>query len=172
MEQAPEGLARLGLAPVLDRQTKIVILGSFPSEASLTLGAYYGNPRNQFWRLLSGVLNEDLVSLSYPGRVARLLAKRIGLWDALLCCDRRGSLDATIRNAHANHLSRLTEDCDGLALIVLNGAAAARHAKGRLPNGVRSCQVPSSSPAHALLSLSEKMVLWRQAFGLVADDVL
>ena len=83
-----------GFAPVIDRRITRLILGSFPSEASLAAGEYYAHPRNQFWRLLGDLFGESLAGQPYERRLARLLAHRVGLWDVLDACDRQGSLDA------------------------------------------------------------------------------
>ena len=84
-----------GLAPVIDGGIRMLILGSFPGAASLAAQQYYAHPRNQLWRLASALTGEDLAGLPYEQRLARLLAHRIGLWDVLQACERRGSLDFT-----------------------------------------------------------------------------
>ncbi|MCK2125050.1 DNA-deoxyinosine glycosylase, partial [Pseudomonas sp. PNPG3] len=75
----------------------ILVLGSFPGAASLAAGQYYAHPRNQFWRLISAVVGEDLATLPYAERLPRLLAHGVGLWDVLGECEREGSLDSNIR---------------------------------------------------------------------------
>jgi hypothetical protein len=88
-----------GFPPIIDGRTETLILGSFPSEASLAAGQYYAHPRNQFWRLLGALLGEPLAELDYGERAARVLAHRFGIWDVLDACRRPGSLDADIRDA-------------------------------------------------------------------------
>ena len=100
-----------GLAPVLAPDTRVLVLGSFPGAASLAAGKYYAHPRNQFWRLISAVIGEDLASLPYEERLPRLLARRFGLWDVLAGCERKGSLDSAIRNPAANDFERLRTLC-------------------------------------------------------------
>src|SRR5688500_1804559 len=96
------GALLTGLPPILNHETRVLSLGSFPGEASLAVKQYYAHPRNQFWPLLSAVLGEKLVELPYIERPARLQAHGIGLWDAIAACKREGSLDASIRNASPN----------------------------------------------------------------------
>src|SRR4051812_25626492 len=93
--------------PVIDRNTHALILGSFPGAASLAAQQYYAHPRNQFWRLLSAVLGEDLVSLPYERRLKRVLAYHVGLWDVIAACEREGSLDSAIRHPRSNDFAVL-----------------------------------------------------------------
>jgi hypoxanthine-DNA glycosylase len=86
-----------GLAPVIAPDTRILILGSFPGAASLAAQQYYAHPRNQFWKLVGELVNEDLYNLPYDERLPRLLAHRFGLWDVLAACEREGSLDSANR---------------------------------------------------------------------------
>src|SRR4051812_16618925 len=110
-----------GFPPVLDQHTRILILGSFPGEASLAAQQYYAHPRNQFWRLLSAILNDGLVNLPYDERLQRLLSHHIGLWDVLAACEREGSLDTAIRRAQANDFAMLKRQCPALVRICFNG---------------------------------------------------
>ncbi len=166
--QAP----RAGLLPVADERTELLILGSFPSVASLALGQYYGNPRNQFWRLVESCLHVPMTGLPYSARLERLLEHGIGLWDVVARCVRSGSLDRSIRQAEVNDFQGLGRSSPGLRICVLNGAAAARLAKGRLPEGLDSRPVPSSSAAHASQSFQVKEALWRRALDRGSDGSL
>src|SRR3982750_500698 len=85
------------LAPIVDRDVRVLILGSLPGERSLSAGRYYAHPQNQFWRLMSAVLEEDLVALDYNLRLARLLVRHVGLWDVVASARRAGSPDAALR---------------------------------------------------------------------------
>lgn len=151
-----------GLAPVLDSRTEILLLGSFPSEASLAAAQYYAHPRNQFWRLLGEVLGEPLAALDYPQRLARVLAHRVGIWDVLAVCERRGSLDAAIRNPSPNDFASLARYAPGLRKICFNGRAAGRFAPALAAAGYDTLVLPSSSPAHATLDFEQKLLQWRR----------
>ena len=96
-----------GLAPVIDANIRILVLGSFPGAASLAAGQYYGHPRNLLWPILSQLTGEDLAGLPYDERLPRLLVHGIGLWDVLGACERTGSLDSAIRSPAANDFARL-----------------------------------------------------------------
>lgn len=148
--------------PVLDARTRVLILGSMPGEASLAAGQYYAHPRNQFWRLLSQLIGEDLVALPYARRLARLKAHRIGLWDVIAACERTGSLDSAIRNAQANDFAQLHRRCPALTRIGFNGQTSGKFARQFAAGGYATLVLPSSSPAHASLSFEQKLQRWRQ----------
>ncbi|HEY4542979.1 MAG TPA: DNA-deoxyinosine glycosylase [Noviherbaspirillum sp.] len=154
-----------GLPPVLDADTRTLILGSFPGRASLDAGQYYAHPRNQFWRLLGAVLQENLAALAYPERLARLRVNRVGLWDVLDSCERAGSLDSAIRNARANNFDLLHTLTPALQRVCFNGRTAARHAQAFAAAGFDILVLPSSSPAHASLSFEDKLAQWRGILG-------
>lgn len=153
----------IGLAPIIDSDVELLILGSFPSTASLAAGQYYAHPRNQFWPILAYVLHEPLADMGYAERTARVLAHRIGIWDVLGACSREGSLDAAIRRGEPNDFARLRAMAPRLTRVVFNGAAAAKFAPlfARIGYDVRVA--PSTSPAHAARSLEQKLALWRLA---------
>ena len=47
------------IAPVYDENSRILILGSFPSVKSREAAFFYGHPQNRFWRVLAAVLGEE-----------------------------------------------------------------------------------------------------------------
>lgn len=155
-------------APVVNADTRVLILGSLPGVASLAAQQYYAHPRNQFWPLLAAVLKQpDLPALAYPARLQALLAAGIGLWDVVAQAQRRGSLDANIRDAQANPLPALIAQLPRLHTVAFNGATAARAAVQLTPYPwLRVLPLPSSSPAHTL-AFAEKLAAW-QALG---DDI-
>src|SRR5476649_454738 len=121
-----------GLAPVLDRRTRILILGSFPGAASLAAQQYYAHPRNLLWPILSALTGEPLAQLPYEERLPRLLAHGFGLWDVLGACEREGSLDAAIRLPAANDFARLRELCPLLETVGFNGQTSGKFARSSL----------------------------------------
>ena len=146
--------------PVADSQTRLLILGSLPGEASLAAQRYYAHPQNAFWRLLGGVLGTDLVALDYDARLAALLGRRVGLWDVVAGAQRIGSLDGAIRYAQANDLPSLVAELPKLRAIAFNGKTAARLGRVALgPTGLTLIDLPSSSPAYTL-ALTRKAEQW------------
>lgn len=154
--------AKTSFDPVVDADTRLLILGSLPGDASLKAGQYYGHPRNAFWRLVGGVIGRDLAALPYPERLATLKAAGVGLWDVIARADRKGSLDADIRNIEAADLRRLIAGLPALRAVAFNGGAAARIGRRSLAglDGVALIDLPSSSPAHAARSFADKAQAW------------
>lgn len=159
-----------GLAPVIDADVRILVLGSFPGAASLAAGKYYAHPRNQFWPLISAVVGEDLASLAYDERLVRLLAHRFGLWDVLAGCEREGSLDSAIRKPAANDFERLRALCPELETVGFNGQASGKFAPQFAAAGYRTLVLPSSSPAHMAMSFEQKLTVWRGLTGSYQPD--
>jgi hypoxanthine-DNA glycosylase len=156
--------------PVVDARTRLLILGSLPGDASLKAGQYYGHPQNGFWRLIGGVIGVDLVALPYPERLETLKGAGVGLWDVIARAERRGSLDAAIRNAEAADLIRLIDGLPALRGIAFNGGTAARLGRRSLANraSLDLIDLPSSSPAHTR-PLAEKAAAWAAMAALLRD---
>lgn len=152
-----------GFPPVIRPDTTILLLGSFPGEASLGAGQYYAHPRNQFWRLLGAVLNEPaLHDLAYDARLECVLTHGLGIWDVLAACHRKGSLDSAIRNAKPNDFESLRAHAPLLKKVCFNGKTAGRFADVIGAAGYETLVLPSSSPAHAMLSFEQKLSCWRE----------
>ena len=145
-------MRKAAFAPVVDANTRLLILGSLPGDASLRAGQYYGHPRNAFWRLVGGVIGRDLAALPYDERLAALKSAGVGLWDVIASAERPGSLDAAIRAPEAADLRGLVASLPALRAVAFNGGTAARLGRAVLagtPDRVALIDLPSSSPAHA-----------------------
>ena len=153
-------MRKAGFPAVVDANTRVLILGSLPGEASLAVRQYYGNPRNAFWRLMEGVLGASLVSLAYEDRLSTLLAHGVGLWDAIAEAERPGSLDAAIRDPAANDLLALVETLPALRVVAFNGGTAAKLGRRLIGDRVPTLALPSSSPAHAARTFAQKAEAW------------
>lgn len=162
-----------GLAPVSNAGIRCLILGSFPSPASLAAQQYYGHRQNHFWKLLGAILAEPLYDLPYPERVRRVLAHRVGIWDVYRVCVRFGALDADIRAGEANDFAALLARTPALARVCFNGRAAAKFAPQLARFGLETCVLPSSSPAYTL-PFPAKLECWRAALqcGEVMETAL
>ncbi len=152
-----------GFGPVIDRDSRVLILGSFPSEASLGAGHYYAHPRNQFWPILGELLGEPLAGMPFEHRYRRLLANRIALWDVIGACARPGSLDADIRDAIDNDFDALARLGPRLRAVLFNGRTAGRYQARFLARGLHATVLPSTSPAFAGMRYADKLAAWRTA---------
>lgn len=155
------GGRRRGFPPVIDEHVEVLILGSFPSPASLAKRQYYGHPQNQFWKLTGVVLDEPLYEMAYADRLTALLRHRIGLWDVLHKCERKGALDSNIRRAVSNDFSRVLRIAKGLRRVCFNGKTAARFEPVFVDEGYDTLVLPSSSPAYTL-AFTAKLAIWRR----------
>lgn len=150
-------------APVVDQETRLLILGSLPGDASLKQQQYYAHPQNRFWHLLADVLEVKLVEQCYEDRLQSLLTHHIGLWDVIARAERRGSLDSQIRSRADNDLIALIDTLPNLQAIAFNGATAAKIGGKLLENLANQYQVfslPSSSPAYTM-SYALKLQAWQ-----------
>lgn len=112
--------------PVVDANTRLLILGSLPGRQSLDARQYYANPGNGFWALVGAVIGVDLRTLPYPERLEALLAHQVGLWDTIAEAARRGSLDSAIRDPQPRDLAAMTATLPALTTIAFNGVKAAQ----------------------------------------------
>ncbi len=142
--------------------TRVLILGSLPGEASLAAGRYYAHPQNRFWHLAGAVIGRaDLPALPYEARLAALLGAGVGLWDTIASARRQGSLDGAIRDAEAAPLRALVATLPDLRAVGFNGRKSAAIGRPALAgSALVLVDLPSSSPAHATLSLAAKQEKW------------
>jgi hypoxanthine-DNA glycosylase len=153
---------KYGLPPIARSDARLFLLGSLPGDASLAAQRYYAHPTNQFWRLLGSAIGEELQPLDYPGRLARLAERRIGLWDVIASASRRGSHDQAIREAEHNQLAHLLRDFPHLRAVAFNGTTASavgRRLIGDPPAALMLIDLPSSSAANTK-PFEEKALAW------------
>ncbi len=149
-----------GLPPVIGRDARVLVIGSFPSRESLRAGQYYANRRNQFWEIMGHLFNFD-PALPYRQRTGLLIKTHVALWDALGSCRRQGSADNRITGPVLNDIPGLLTSHPGIRLIAANGHAALRYGiQHPLPDSVTMIRLPSTSPAYAAMSLEEKVSCW------------
>src|SRR6516164_7504873 len=150
-------------SPIVSQQSKLVILGSMPGEASLKAGQYYAHPRNAFWHIM-GELFDAGPSLPYQERVAILQSIGVALWDSLQACIRRGSLDASIKEEVANDFPALFAKYPNITHVFFNGSKAERsflrHTTTLSEDRHVFARLPSTSPAHAAMRLEAKVQAW------------
>ena len=151
-----------GFPPIVDERARILILGSFPSEASLAAGQYYAHRQNQFWRVLAALLEVPLVAMGYAERQVALHQAGIAIWDVYASCERTGSLDSAIHNTQTNDFARLHKLAPQLNRVCFNGQTAGRFVRAMAELGYETRVLPSTSPAYTLV-FEQKLAVWREA---------
>lgn len=159
----------VGFAPIARADARVLVLGSLPGRRSLEMGQYYAHPRNAFWPIMHGLAR---AGGSYAERCRRLEAAGIAVWDVLHAAVRPGSLDSNIslNSVQTNDFWKFFSDHPLIECIGFNGRAAETLFRKRvLPQldlgHARICLLPSTSPAHAALSVGEKARIWRSMLG-------
>lgn len=149
------------IAPVFDANSRVLILGSFPSVKSRETAFFYGHPQNRFWRVLAAVFEAPLPQ-TIPEKTAFLLQHRIALWDVIGACEIEGSADVSIRAVTPNDLSRILEAAP-IERIFVNGRTAEKYYRRcSLPRtGREAVCLPSTSPANAAWGLERLTEAWR-----------
>ena len=163
-------MLKRAFAPVADDQTRVLVLGSLPGDASLKAEQYYAHPQNGFWRLIGDVIGREIAALPYLERLAALTVAGIGLWDVIASAERPGSLDAAIRCPQAADLQGLVAALPALRAVAFNGATAAKGGRRALGDlgGLTLIDLPSSSPAYTR-PLSEKAESWTRIAPFLRD---
>jgi hypoxanthine-DNA glycosylase len=162
-----------GFAPIAAYNAKVLVLGTIPGRQSLAKGQYYANPQNAFWFIMEGLFHGEGPSPDYEGRTRLLKSAGVALWDVLLAAERERSVDSSIvpgtevANDFQNFFSRHKQ----IRNLFFNGARAEalfrRFALPYLPQlmPLSMIRLPSTSPANARLTKTEKLTAWR----IVAD---
>lgn len=166
----------VGLPPVINQTSRVLIVGSMPSVLSLESKEYYGNPRNHFWKIIYGLFDENPDS-SYADKLTFLREKRIALWDAIGACYREGSLDSSIYGEEPNDLPGLIQAYPSLQLIACNGTKSFNTLKKYFSpeslSNIPVIKLPSSSPVPGRYNkqLPEKMEEWKQIIAYLEEKM-
>ena len=149
-------------APVYDANSRILILGSFPSVKSREQQFFYGHPQNRFWKVLAAVLGCPVPQTIWEKK-KMLLAHGIALWDVIAECDIIGSSDSSIRNVGANDLGQILKT-GKIQTIYANGGTAKRLYDRFQKEACRmeAIGLPYTSPANAAYSLERLTEQWRK----------
>ena len=149
------------IPPIYDENSRILILGSFPSVRSREEGFFYGHPQNRFWKVTAAVFGED-PPRCVEEKKAFLLRNRVALWDVIGSCDIEGSADSSIRNVSANDLSVILDRAD-IRQIYVNGQTAYKYycKYSEKAAGRPAICLPSTSPANATWSVERLVEAWK-----------
>ena len=150
--------------PIFDKNSKILILGSFPSVISRKFGFYYTNPQNRFWRVLAAILNAA-VPESTDEKIKFLLSPHIAIYDAAISCEIEGSSDAKMSKIIPVNLEPIFSGAR-IAQVFANGGKAYEICKKYLEDEIIKAtkneviKLPSTSPANAKFSLEKLANDW------------
>lgn len=150
------------LQPLFQADSKILILGSFPSVKTREYGFFYGHPQNRFWPLLERIF-EETSGTDIEARRAFLLKHYIAVYDVIYQCDIIGSSDASIQNVVPSDLGPIFKKAD-IQRVFCNGGTAYRFYRKyqEQKTGVESLRLPSTSPANASSSLEDLYNQWKE----------
>lgn len=149
------------IAPVFDENSKILVLGSFPSVKSREEGFFYGHPQNRFWKVIANAFDTHTPQ-SIEEKKALLLSNGIALWDVIHSCDIVGSSDSSIKNVVQNDISKILKTAN-IEKIITNGKKAdSLYKKYIEPKfNIKATCLPSTSPANAQWSLDRLCDVWK-----------
>ncbi len=149
------------LDPVYDENSRILILGTFPSVKSRQQRFYYGNPQNRFWKVTAALTGWEIPE-TIEEKKRMLLANGIAIWDVIASCEIKGSSDSSIRNVIANDIAGLLAG-SRIRTIYANGDKAYRLYQRYCEEstGMAAIRLPSTSPANAAWSLERLVEAWR-----------
>lgn len=147
--------------PIVDENSKILILGSIPGVKSLEKQEYYGHPQNKFWKIICEILNEDFTTV-YQEKLKILKKNHIAVWDVLDSCERKGSLDSEIKNEETNAIEDLLSRYPNISAIFCNGGKSFKILQNILGENYKIpiYLLPSTSPLHTI-SFEKKLESWQ-----------
>lgn len=158
--------------PIIDNNSKIIIIGTMPGVKSLEKQEYYGHERNSFWRIISSLFGHTTIT-EYSEKKTFLLEHHIALWDVLKACEREGSLDSNIKNPIPNDFEALFKKHPNIKAIYFNGDPAQKlfnrlvtKKMGRLD--IPQYRLPSTSPANAI-PFEQKLKYWQLVLLTLKD---
>ena len=145
----------------------MLILGSFPSAASLAAQQYYAHKNNQFWKILGAILQQPLHEVDYLAKQRAVRDAGIAIWDIYARCEREGSLDSAIRKPVPNDFAQLKKSAPAVRHVLFNGRLAGRFAPQLEALGFATVILPSTSPANAAWRFEEKLAAWQEALAVI-----
>ncbi|MBR1749737.1 MAG: DNA-deoxyinosine glycosylase [Ruminococcus sp.] len=149
------------IAPVFDKNSKVLILGSFPSVMSRQQEFFYGHPRNRFWKLIAKLCGEQTPT-DNESKKRLLISHSIALWDVIASCDINGSSDTSITNVVPNNIKMILE-CADIKALFCNGSKAFELYNRYIMKdiGINAVKLPSTSPANAACNEDRLYESWK-----------
>ena len=146
--------------PLFDENSKILILGSFPSKKSREELFFYGHPQNRFWKVISAVMSSN-TPITIKEKTTFLHSNHIALWDVIASCDITGSSDSSIKNVVANDLTEIFKTAN-INQIFVNGKTAEKYYNKLIREKINRGAIclPSTSPANAAWNVERLIEAW------------
>ena len=153
------------IPPFYDKNSTILILGSFPSVKSRDQMFFYGHPQNRFWKVTASVFGSNLPE-TIPEKKDFLKKNHIALWDVIGSCDIEGSSDSSIANVVANDISVILKNAK-IKGVFINGKTAEKYYKKYIEpkTGIKAVCLPSTSPANAAWNVDKLIKKWSEEIG-------
>ncbi|MEN8121126.1 MAG: DNA-deoxyinosine glycosylase [Bacteroidota bacterium] len=147
--------------PIINLESKILILGTMPGIKSLEADQYYAHQRNAFWPIMFKIFDKKLTE-NYKARKEFILKNHLALWDTLMFCFREGSLDSKIKKEQPNRIYELLNTYPSIHSIIFNGKAAEKFHNRYFTkqSSISYYTLPSTSPANARKTFDEKLSGW------------
>lgn len=149
--------------PIIDFNSRVLILGSMPGVKSLEFQEYYAHPQNHFWRIIFALVNTPF-EYDYDRRLAFLQSRAIALWDVLESCQRAGSSDSDITDEKVNDFNTLFSTFPSIEAVFFNGIKSFEVFRKRVGLNVLEerfyKKLPSTSPANNTVKFEEKFKEW------------
>lgn len=165
-----------GFSPIAKPNATILILGSMPGQKSLDENQYYAHPRNSFWLIMCQLFNADK-DLSYEQRKQLLHNNKVAVWDVLKSCYRQGSLDSDIDTStiETNNFKSFFKTHSRIKAVFFNGTKSEQLFNKEVFKSMESSalkyhKLPSTSPAHAAMTIEEKILKWGIIKNLINSD--
>lgn len=153
--------------PIASGNSKILILGSLPSDKSIIENEYYGNKTNQFWDIISLIFENTKIDFkSYEEKIEFLHKHCVALWDVYCSAERIGSLDTNIQNGEFNNIKEFLNEHKNITTVLVNGKEAENGFKQYLKMENIQCDykyVLSSCSTNTKYTVTEKAELWKKA---------
>ena len=149
------------IPPLFDKNSRVLILGSFPSVKSREAKFFYGHPQNRFWRVLAALTGSPLPH-TIAEKTELVLNHHFALWDSIGSCTITGSSDSSIRDIVPNDLSVILDHAP-IERIFCNGAASLDSYRHYIEPRIHrpALLLPSTSPANAAWTLERLIDAWR-----------
>lgn len=148
-------------APIIPKNSKLLVLGSLPGDKSLQENQYYAHPQNRFWKILA-LLYGVTKPTDYPSRIALLYKHHIALWDVCEAAFRQGSMDADISQECPNKINQMLKENSTIKTICFNGQKAQKLYDKYFErlHGIQYITLPSTSPANATFNQERLLAAW------------